>query len=283
MISIQVSIKHQRPATLSAALLRNHISLADGQAADEAATWPVLPLSDRPDNIPINSADDATLLEKLGLSLDELPTHTQTPNEDLPRAGDIIAALRGCGGTHTHERSLKRPLRLLPAVSKQDECLSARPTKKLRTTTARKTVSFVSDVSTLHEVIPNQPGELYESDERWYSRSDYNSFRQDMKMNFFMHSLWMRNTQDHTQSTSPPADMCIRGLEKFCFYSNQADMKDMRRLRQQAILDQQDIQKALGEADPMTLRLVAEVLSNRALDQATERGATDSVAAASSS
>lgn len=167
--------------------------------------------------------------------------------------------------------------------SKAVDCLSDRPTKKPRLDPLpkhKKTARFVTDESKLYEMIPITQGEEYDCEARWYSRSEYNSFRQDMKMNFFMHSLWMRNVEQQQQEDmQPPKDLCIRGLEKFCFYSNQAAMKDMRLLRLQAVLDQQRIQKAVGTKDPMTTRVVAEILSQRVAEQALQRGAEDCEAA----
>ena len=143
----------------------------------------------------------------------------------------------------------------------------------------KKTVSFAAQESELLQVIPTPEGEEYSFEDRWYSRGDYNEFRQDMKMNFFLHSMWMRKSQQKQPATSPrarpPKEICIRGLEKFCFYSNQAAVKEMRRTRLNAVLDQQRIQKAVGIDDPMTIRMVAEVLSRRVAEQALERGTDD--------
>jgi hypothetical protein len=131
------------------------------------------------------------------------------------------------------------------------------------------------------EIIPDSQHD-YDCDARWYSRSEYNAFRQDMKMNFFMHSMYMRRNslsqQDkHTDvQVRPPQDMCIRGLEKFCFHSNhEAVVKDARKLRMQAVLDQQSVQRALGYEDPVAIRVVAELYSEKVILQALERAADD--------
>ena len=135
--------------------------------------------------------------------------------------------------------------------SKAIDCISQRPVKKARIQQdthdkIKKCVRFVADETKLFEIIPRKQGEEYQCHSRWYTRWEYNVFRQDIKMNFFMHSLWMKNAEQHAHqgNVPPPADMCVRGLEKFCFYSNQAVVKDMRRLRMQAVLDQQRIQGA---------------------------------------
>jgi hypothetical protein len=131
------------------------------------------------------------------------------------------------------------------------------------------------------EIIPDSQHD-YDCDARWYSRGEYNAFRQDMKMNFFMHSMYMRRNSLSQQEkhpgvqVRPPQDMCIRGLEKFCFHSNhEAVVKDTRKLRMQAVLDQQSVQRALGYKDPMAIRVVAELYSQKVIVQGLERAADD--------
>ncbi|CAB9525276.1 expressed unknown protein [Seminavis robusta] len=138
----------------------------------------------------------------------------------------------------------------------------------------KKSVRFASQEPT--DII-SQNDDNYDCEARWYSRAEYNAFRQDMRQNFFMHSMYMRrNSLPRTQYDSiprPPKDLCIRGLEKFCFHDVVG--KDARKLRLQAVLDQQGVQQALGNDDPMAIRVVAELHSQKVCQQALARAADD--------
>lgn len=231
-----------------------------------------------PAPVPLPSSNQRNLLigqATDGMIMGKLPLELETRQAWSPPAPsrDLLSVLTGS----VLRRESSRSLSSTPLKTKAVDCLSDRPTKRQRLdlSTNKKTVRFVTDESKLHEVIPVPGGEEYDCQARWYTRSEYNAFRQDMKMNFFMHSLWMRNVERQQQDVPPPKDLCVRGLEKFCFYSNQAAVKDMRQLRLNAVLDQQRIQKVIGAEDPLTIRLVAEILSQRVSDQALQRGTED--------
>jgi hypothetical protein len=104
----------------------------------------------------------------------------------------------------------------------------------------------------------------------WYKKDEYAGFRKSMKKDIST----FRRTKD-LQLFARTTNYCIRGLEKHCYPKEHEDIKNMKRLRIEAVLDQQSFQRAMGLNDPHTLGLVAEVLSNRSCNQALVFAAMD--------
>jgi hypothetical protein len=251
MISIQVSVQ-QHTTTSLPSMIHAHIKL--GRIPESSP----LPLSNTP------------LMDLLPEPLGKLPYLLNTKFSSID-VGQRLLAICGSKRSYDNDGGLPpfKKSRTLDFPLQFQVLPMPKSTKVLRFANVQEP-----------EIIPDSRQE-YDCDARWYSRSEYNSFRQDMKMNFFMHSMYMRRNslsqQNHTDArVSPPQDMCIRGLEKVCFYSNhEAVFQDTRKLQMQAVLDQQSVQRALGYEDPMAIRVVAELYSQKVVLQALGRAADD--------
>ena len=287
MISIQVSVQHQLPKqqqkqpVVSGIVPSIRIQLASPTPSSppvQSAEWPNMP--------PSKEQEELRLLSQRSRAV--TPPSSQHKRCLLPSSVGFATA------TDSNSRPTKRP-RLDTTATGTALSSSSNATKKsVRFAAPSALALMIPTTNKTSTTASNDENDGYDADVRWYSRQEYNDFRNDMKLNFFMHSSFLqKQKQDKHKVVIPPPDLCIRGLEKLCVYAHAFMMTpaatpttmacssmggadaDLRKVRFVAVLDQQQIQRAVGHSDEDMIRLVAEVLSKRNCDYALARATQD--------
>jgi hypothetical protein len=156
-----------------------------------------------------------------------------------------------------HKLSRKRP---------HSACCIAPEAKKRRVVI--KSVGFAVSAQII-------PAEQFPEDEEnintWYNKKDYETFRCNVKRDVcYMANLFQADQLAQIDFN----EYSHLGLEKYiCSSQERKENKNLRKQRTQAVLNQQRLQRVVGMNDPETIRMMAEVFAQRAIEHAVARAA----------